>query len=62
MFSSQSYKNYVFDVSQSYKNYVFDVSYFFFGDTLTFNNIPFGVMLCNLSFIFDHPIICKIIK
>jgi len=34
----------------------------FFGDTLIFNNIPYEVMLAYLSFIFDHPIICKTIK
>jgi hypothetical protein len=26
---------------------------------LTSNKIPFGIMSCNLSFIFDRPIICK---
>ena len=34
----------------------------FFGDTLTSNNIPFGVMSCNISFIFECPIICKTVK
>jgi len=32
---------------------------FFFDDTLTTNYSPFGVMPCDLSFIFDRPIICK---
>ena len=30
---------------------------FFFGDMLTSNNILFRVISCDLSFIFDHPII-----
>ena len=34
----------------------------FFGYTLTSNNIMFEVMSCNLSFIFDHPIVCKTVK
>ena len=34
----------------------------FFGDTLISNNIPYEVMLAYLSFIFDRPIIYKIIK
>jgi hypothetical protein len=33
-----------------------------FNFTLTSTNIPFEVMLCNLSFIFDHPIVCKTVK
>jgi hypothetical protein len=35
---------------------------FFFCDTLTSNNILFGVMSCNLSFIIDHPIASKAVK
>ena len=27
----------------------------FFVDTVTSNNIPYRVISCNLSFIFDHP-------
>jgi hypothetical protein len=34
----------------------------FFDDTLSSNNIPFEVMSCNLSLIFDRPIICKTVK
>ena len=42
---------------------IFFFKHFFFSDTLTSNNILFGVMLCcNLSFIFYHPIICKIVN
>jgi hypothetical protein len=32
---------------------------FFFGNTLSSNNIPFGGMSCDLSFFFDRPIICQ---
>jgi hypothetical protein len=35
--------------------YLFNLT--FFGDIITFNNILFGVMSCNVSFICDHPII-----
>jgi hypothetical protein len=38
---------------------MFVVSFFFFGDTLISDNNMFGVMPCNLSFIFEHLIICK---
>ena len=31
----------------------------YFGDTLTCYNIPLGVNSCNLSFIFDRPVIYK---
>ena len=34
----------------------------FIDDTLTSNNILFGVMSCNLSLIFDRGIIFKIVK
>ena len=38
------------------------VVFFCLEDTQTSNNIQFGFMSCNLSFIFDHPIICKTFK
>jgi len=34
----------------------------FFNDILTSNNILYKVISCNLSFIFDCPIICKTVK
>ena len=34
----------------------------FFGYTPPSNDIHLGVILCNLSFIFDHPTICKTVK
>jgi hypothetical protein len=37
-------------------------SIFFFGDKLTSNNIPFGVMTCKCSFVFYRPIICKAVN
>jgi hypothetical protein len=36
--------------------------FFFFGDVLTYTYIPFEVMSCNHSFIFDRPIIYKTVK
>jgi hypothetical protein len=49
---------------QSKSNKIFVVLFFFscfpwWETRLTSNKIPFGVMSCNLSFIFDRPIICK---
>jgi hypothetical protein len=36
--------------------------FIFFGGTLTSNNIIYGVMSYNISFIFDNQIICKAVK
>ena len=38
---------------------IFFKKIFDFDDTLTATNILFGVISHNLSFTFDHPIICK---
>jgi hypothetical protein len=36
--------------------------FFFFEDTPTYSYIQLGVMSCNFSFIFDCPILCKIVS
>lgn len=38
------------------------VGFFLFSDTLTSSNKPNGSFHSSISFTFDHPVICKIIK
>ena len=40
----------------------FSFTLFFFCDSLTSSRIPFRFMSCNLSIVFEHPIICQTVK